>query len=86
MLMSDELTIDPGWRLLAVTGHDESLDLGDGTYLFRVEWTDTGRRITVVHRSVRHTLRIYAVAGSQPPLLFAITEVSNGVWMIAVPA
>ena len=53
-----------------------------------VEWTATGSRITVAHPQYpaqRHTMFVYEVTGSVPPIRFAAGEFSNGAWGFYVP-
>jgi hypothetical protein len=67
---------------------------GDGTEvggvnLWQSEWTPTHERITVTHpqhSAQRHVMFTYQVAGTDPPIVFAAAEFSNGVWGVYVPS
>jgi hypothetical protein len=50
---------------------------------WEAEWLSTHGRIVVAHPqypSERHTMFTYVVAGTDPPVVFAAGEYSNGVY------
>lgn len=79
---------DQAWRFASIGVEGQSADIG-GVDAWKVEWTRCGGHITVAHPSYpsqRHTMYIYEVTGSSPPIRFAAGEFSNGVWGFFVPA
>jgi hypothetical protein len=80
--------VDPGWRLVSIGLEGEPVDLGSGVDPWTVSWTSTHGRIVVAHPSYpreRHEMFTYEVAASDPPIVFAAGEFSNGVWGFFVP-
>ena len=79
--------IDKGWRFVSISFEGQPTDVG-GVNPWDVEWTPTDGRITVAHPEYpaeRHTMFTYEVTGSNPRIVFAAGEFSNGVWGFYVP-
>jgi len=79
--------VDQDWRFISIGPEGHATAVG-GINPWDVEWIPTHNRIIVAHPeypSERHTLFTYQVAGSDPPVVFAAGEFSNGVWGFFVP-
>ena len=84
----DAEDVTPGWRFVWIGVEGNAVHI-DGVNPWRVNWTATARRIVVPHPSYpaqRHQLEVYEITGSDPPVVFAAGELSNGVWGFFVPA
>jgi len=80
--------LTPGWRFVSIGLEGDSVDIGGGMNPWDAEWVSTYRRIVVAHPQYpreRHTMFTYEVAGSDPPVVFAAGEYSNGVYGFYVP-
>lgn len=80
------MDVDRGWRFVSIGLEGHAVDVG-GVNPCDVEWTATDGRITVAHPQYpfqRHTMFIYEVTGSGPPIRFAAGEF-NGVRGFFVP-
>lgn len=80
--------VDRGWRFVSIGFEGQPTDVA-GVNPWEVDWTATGRKITVAHPqypSQWHTMFIWEVTGSDPPIRFAAGEFSYGVWGFFVPA
>lgn len=59
-----------------------------GISLWDATWSPTGQKITVAHPSYpsqRHHMPIFTAPDTDPPVIFAAGELSNGVWGFFVP-
>jgi hypothetical protein len=80
--------VDPGWRFVSIGLEGDLVDIGGGVNPWTVKWVSTHGLIVVAHPSYpseRHVMFTYEVAGSNPPIVFAAGEFSNGVWGFFVP-
>ena len=76
-----------GWRFVFIGLEGADVEIG-GVNPWRKNWISTGRRVVVPHPQYpteRHRLQVYTVEGTDPPLVIAAGEFSNGVWGIFVP-
>lgn len=74
--------VDHGWRLVSIGVEGDPVDL-DGVNPWSVNWTSTGRTVTVSHPNYsweRHTMRVYEIATGERVVIFAAAEFSAGVW------
>ncbi|HVF20945.1 MAG TPA: hypothetical protein VNA14_11995 [Mycobacteriales bacterium] len=84
----DAEDVTEGWRFVSIDVEGNAVDIG-GVNPWRQSWTSTGRRVVVAHPQYpaqRHTLRVYEIPDTDPPVVFAAGEFSNGVWGFFVPA
>jgi hypothetical protein len=80
--------ITPGWRFVHIGFERDAIDIGGGIDPWKVDWVDTRTSIVVAHPSYpsqRHSMFVYEAFGSEPPVVFAAGEFSNGVWGFYVP-
>jgi hypothetical protein len=80
--------VDEGWRLLSIGFERDAVEV-DGVGLWDATWRATGQKITVAHpshKSQRHHMAIYEAADTDPLIVFAAGEFSNGVWGFFLPA
>jgi len=80
--------ITPGWRFVSIGFEGDPVDVGAGVNPWRATWLSLYRRIVVAHPQYpqqRHSMDTYQIAGSDPPIVFAAGEFSNGVWGFFVP-
>ena len=83
----DAEDVTEGWRFVAIGVQDFDVRIG-GVDPWAVGWTSTGRRVVVAHPQYpaqRPSFEEYEIEGSEPPVVFAAGEVSNGVWAFFVP-
>ena len=86
--VNDVTPITAGWRFVSIGFERDPVDIGSGVNPWSQKWRSLHRRIVVAHPSYprqRHLMDTYQIAGSDPPLVFAAGEFSNGVWGIYVP-
>lgn len=79
--------VTPGWKLLAIGGEGDRVEIGRGVLLWERRWRSLGERITVAHPQheyERHGMTVYCIA-DRPDIMFAAGEFSNGVWGVFVP-
>lgn len=79
--------VDEGWRLVSIDFEQRGAEVA-GINLWDRAWTPTGQKITVAHPSYpeqRHHMWIYEAADTNPLIVFAAGEFSNGVWGFFVP-
>jgi hypothetical protein len=80
--------VTPGWRFASIGFENDPTDVGGGINPWLVTWLSLYRRVVVAHPQYphqRHDLETYQVAGTDPPVVFAAGEFSNGVWGFHVP-
>ncbi len=80
--------VTPGWRFVSIGFEGDPIDIGAGVNPWSETWLSLYRRIVVAHPQYprqRHTMDTYQVAGSDPPIVFAAGEFSNGVWGLYAP-
>ncbi len=79
--------VDEGWRLVSIGFEPHPAEVA-GINLWDQAWTSTGQKITVAHPSYpsqRHHMWIYEATDTNPLIVFAAGEFSNGVWGFFVP-
>lgn len=85
--VADE-SVDGGWRFVSI-GFEGQVTNVDGIDPWQVDWEQAGQSITVAHPQYpeqRHRMSVYTAAGTEPTVVFAAGEFSNGVWGFFVPA
>lgn len=83
----DTEDVTGGWRFLSIGVEGFDILVG-GVNPWQVGWTSTGRRIVVPHPQYPaqgHAFRVYEITDTDPPVVFAAGEFSNGVWGFFVP-
>jgi len=80
--------VTPGWRWADIGFEGQPIDIGVGVDPWSEKWLSLYRSIVLAQPHYpwqRHTAVTYQVAGSDPPIVFAAGELSNGVWAFYLP-
>jgi hypothetical protein len=80
--------VTPEWRFVSIGFENDPIDIGGGINPWLGTWLSLYRRIVVGHPQYprqRHDMDTYQLAGTDPPVVFAAGEFSNGVWGFFVP-
>lgn len=81
-------TVTPGWRFVSIGFEGDPVEIGPGVNPWKESWLSLYRWIVAAHPQYprqRHSMETYQIAGSDPPIVFAAGEFSNGVWGFFAP-